>query len=131
MDPEEEENLGPMYVHWTTLQFNELLVHKVFNKLWNNYELQALIFNDELQFVFTSSVSSTFIMIKLIKYNIICIIYLFTYASEPSYPSPAFTRNYSSIFLHKYELWNTYFQPTKLYPYTPWDPVSNKDLLNF
>jgi alpha-1,4-N-acetylglucosaminyltransferase EXTL3 len=42
---------------------------------------------------------------------------------EPPYPSPEFLRNYSTVFMQKYELWNKNFQPLKLYPYTPWDPT--------
>ncbi len=40
---------------------------------------------------------------------------------EPPYPSPAFDRNYTLVFLQKYEFWNTYYQPFKLFPYSPWD----------
>lgn len=40
---------------------------------------------------------------------------------EPPYPSISFARNYSMIYLQKYDFWNSYYQPFKLLPYTPWD----------
>ena len=41
---------------------------------------------------------------------------------EEPFNSPKFRRNLSVNSLRKYEVWNTLYQPFKLYPYTPWDP---------
>jgi len=46
---------------------------------------------------------------------------------EPPFPSPIFIRNYSTTFLQKYELWNSYFVPFNLYPFTPWEEVMPSD----
>ena len=43
---------------------------------------------------------------------------------EPPTPSTSFTRNFSITLTSKYELYNSEsFDPFKLYPYTPFDPI--------
>jgi len=46
---------------------------------------------------------------------------------ELPYNSPVFKRNYTIMNVHGYELWNSWRDPFKLYPYTPFDPLLPSD----
>ena len=42
---------------------------------------------------------------------------------EAPTPSVSFRRNFSSAITNGYDLWNTFFSPFRLAPYTPWEPL--------
>lgn len=46
---------------------------------------------------------------------------------EPSYPSPAFKRNYTTMLLQGHEIWNDWVDPFYLYPQLPFDTVLPSD----
>ncbi|GAB6018668.1 hypothetical protein CHUAL_000344 [Chamberlinius hualienensis] len=46
---------------------------------------------------------------------------------EPPSPSAAFRRNYSSLMINGWDMWNTYFDPFLLYPHTPFDPILSSE----
>lgn len=46
---------------------------------------------------------------------------------EPPYPSPAFKRNYTTMFIHGHEIWNDWVNPFNLYPQLPFDTVLPSD----
>ena len=42
---------------------------------------------------------------------------------EAPTPSVGFRRNFSSVMVNGYDMWNTFFTPSRLAPYTPWEPL--------
>ena len=42
---------------------------------------------------------------------------------EPPFPSISYKRNFSSIVVSGYEMWNVWMEPFHLYPYLPQDPI--------
>ena len=46
---------------------------------------------------------------------------------EPPYPSPMFKRNYTTMLLQGYEVWNDWVDPFNLYPQLPFDTVLPSD----
>lgn len=46
---------------------------------------------------------------------------------EPPYPSPAYKRNYTSMLIHRHEIWNDWVDPFNLYPQLPFDTVLPSD----
>ncbi|XP_034934185.1 exostosin-3 [Chelonus insularis] len=46
---------------------------------------------------------------------------------EPPYPSPAFKKNYTTMLIHGYEIWNVWANPFYLYPQLPFDTILPSD----